>query len=192
VLFTCTQRRLLGFVYGQPERDYRFSELVALTGSGDGATKRELVRLVDAGLVARYQVGARTCYRAAAESPVHRDLKNLVQNSFGLFEPLRDAFLALRPQIALLFSHEAVMPSPFPNPAIELMMVVRQREPAAEALEHAIRRAEDRLARGVILPRILRAESLRELDEYEAKVFARPRFWVFGSERRLEAMTSGP
>ena len=44
-LFTSTQQRVLGLLFGQPARSFFATELIALTGSGSGAVQRELKRL---------------------------------------------------------------------------------------------------------------------------------------------------
>lgn len=52
-LFTKTQQRVLGLLFGQPGRSFYASELIALTGGGSGAVHRELRRLVGSGIVTR-------------------------------------------------------------------------------------------------------------------------------------------
>lgn len=44
-LFSGTQQRVLGLLFGQPTRSYYASELIALAGIGSGAVQRELARL---------------------------------------------------------------------------------------------------------------------------------------------------
>ena len=43
-LFTETQQRVLGFLFGQPQRSFYAKELIKLTASGSGAVQRELKR----------------------------------------------------------------------------------------------------------------------------------------------------
>src|SRR5512137_1210268 len=56
-LFTSTQQRVLGLLYGQPERDFYASELFRLARAGRGAVQRELQRLVSSGLVTTATAG---------------------------------------------------------------------------------------------------------------------------------------
>ena len=44
-LFSGTQQRVLGLIFGQPERSFYATELIGLTGAGSGAVQRELARL---------------------------------------------------------------------------------------------------------------------------------------------------
>ena len=50
-LFTKTQQRVLGLLFGNPDRSYYAKEVVRLTGSGTGAMQRELEKLADLGPV---------------------------------------------------------------------------------------------------------------------------------------------
>ena len=50
-LFTTTQQRVLGALYGQPQRSFTVSELIASTSAGSGAVQRELAKLVASGLL---------------------------------------------------------------------------------------------------------------------------------------------
>ena len=44
-LFTKTQRRVLGLLFGNPDRSYYANEIVRFAGAGIGAVQRELERL---------------------------------------------------------------------------------------------------------------------------------------------------
>src|SRR5690348_6144266 len=57
-LFSTTQQRLLGLLFGQPNRRFFANELIALTGSGSGAVQRELQRLTASGLVTSTKEGS--------------------------------------------------------------------------------------------------------------------------------------
>ena len=55
-LFSPVLRRVLGLLFGRPDRTYQSAELIRLAGSGTGAAHRVLTRLAAAG---RYPVLAR-------------------------------------------------------------------------------------------------------------------------------------
>ena len=44
-LFSSTRQRVLGHLFGQPERSFFANELIGLVGAGSGAVQRELKRL---------------------------------------------------------------------------------------------------------------------------------------------------
>ena len=50
-LFTKTQQRVLGVLFGQPERSFYASELIRDAGTGSGAAQRELAKLEESGLI---------------------------------------------------------------------------------------------------------------------------------------------
>ena len=41
-LFSGTQQRVLGWLFGQPQRSFYANELIGLAGAGSGAVQREL------------------------------------------------------------------------------------------------------------------------------------------------------
>ena len=56
-LFSGTQQRVLGLLFGQPDRSFYATELISLAGVGSGAVQRELARLAQSGLVTVKPVG---------------------------------------------------------------------------------------------------------------------------------------
>ena len=108
-LFTSTQQRVLGLLFGQPEREFQQVELVRLAGGGSGAVQRELSRLVSAGLVTERQDERRKYLRANPSSALFSELCAIVTKTRGVAVALRAA-LAPRSadlQCALLFGSVA-------------------------------------------------------------------------------------
>jgi len=56
-LFTKTQQRVLGLLFGNPEQSYYTNEVVRYAEAGIGAVQRELKRLESAGLITCRKVG---------------------------------------------------------------------------------------------------------------------------------------
>ena len=108
-LFTTTQQRLLGLLFGQPSRSFFATELIALTGSGSGAVQRELKRLVSSGLVDVTPIGRQKHYQANPESPVFEELRGLVVKTVAAAQPIRQALepLSGRVSLALLYGSAA-------------------------------------------------------------------------------------
>lgn len=107
-LFTGVQRRVLGLLFGQPDRAFHGNELVKLAGSGKGALQRELRRLTVSGLVSVTPVGNQKRYRANPSSPIFSELCAIVQKTFGLADALRQALLPFADRIALAFVYGSV------------------------------------------------------------------------------------
>jgi len=189
-LFTATQRRLLGFLFGQPDRAFYMQELFECTGTGNGSVQRELRRLEEATLVISATECGRKYYQANAASASGRDLTVLVQNSFGMAEPLREAFSGIERFIELLFAYQPIPDWWMALPSIDLLLVLKagaSLPPGREVLD-ALDDASARLRRGCTLARTLEARTLAQPDFHLAHMLARPRVWVFGSEEALASM----
>jgi len=85
-LFTKTQQRVLGFLYGRPNTSFYTNEIVRLADMGRGTIRRELERLVSAGLLVVTREGNRLNYQANPDSPIFEDLVNIVHKISGLSE----------------------------------------------------------------------------------------------------------
>lgn len=90
-LFTTTQQRVLGALYGQPERSFTVSELIATTAAGSGAVQRELAKLTASGLLTMRPIGNQKHYQANPAAPIHAELVGIVQKTVGLADVLREA-----------------------------------------------------------------------------------------------------
>jgi hypothetical protein len=77
-LFSRTQQRVLSLLFGQPERAFATSELIALAGSGSGAVQRELQRLLDCRLLVVIGVGRFKRYQANPVAPIFQELCSIV------------------------------------------------------------------------------------------------------------------
>jgi predicted nucleotidyltransferase len=98
-LFSDSQSRVLLWLFGQPERSYHLSELRRLTGLGSASLQRELNRLAEAGLVFSERVGNLRRFQANPQSPVFRELVDLTRKTLGVEPLLREALLALVPDL---------------------------------------------------------------------------------------------
>jgi len=108
-LFTTTQRRLLGLLFGQPDRSFFATELIELTRSGSGAVQRELRRLADSGLLVVTRLGNQKHFQANHAAPVYQELRGIVLKTIGLAEPIKAALasLAERIQLAVVYGSTA-------------------------------------------------------------------------------------
>lgn len=100
-LFGKTQQRVLGLFFGQPERGFYLSELIALAGAGTGAVQREVARLVRGGLVSVLARDGRKVYRANERAPIFAELCSIVDKTSGVTAQLRRALAPLARDIVL-------------------------------------------------------------------------------------------
>jgi predicted nucleotidyltransferase len=108
-LFTQTQQRVLGLLYGHPDESFFATEIFRRTGGGRGTVQRELQRLVSSGLVLVTPVGNQKHYRANKNSPIFPELRSIIAKTSGIAEPLRDALapLARKIDVALVYGSVA-------------------------------------------------------------------------------------
>ena len=147
-LFTPVQARVLGLLFGQPDRRFHSAELIRLVEGGTGAVQRQLARLTDAGLVGATRTGNLKYYQARDDSPVFTELWGLVAKTIGLVEPIRQALSPLEARIdaAFIFG-TAARGQGWDGGDIELMVLARSLD--ATTLAAALRPAEALLARHI-------------------------------------------
>ncbi len=94
-LFTTTQQRVLGLLFGQPERSFFATEIIMLAQAGSGAVQRELQRLTESGLITVSRVGNQKHYQANKAAPIFEELRGMVLKMLGPAEVLRAALTPL-------------------------------------------------------------------------------------------------
>ena len=104
-LFNSTQQRVLGLLFGQPDRSFFVNQIIALANSGRGAVQRELDRLAASRLATISKVGNQKHYQANPDTPLFHELCGIMRKTVGLGEPLRARLESLRGRIflALIF-----------------------------------------------------------------------------------------
>jgi predicted nucleotidyltransferase len=107
-LFTKTQQRVLGILFGAPHRSFYLNEIVRLSRAGNGAVHRELGKLVTCGLVSAGLIGNQKHYQANASAPIFEELRGIVLNTFGLVDVLRGRLASLADQIDVAFIYGSI------------------------------------------------------------------------------------
>lgn len=147
-LFTRTQQRVLRLLFGQVDRSFFASELIALTRSGSGAVQRELKRLAASGLVTVRDVGRQKHYQANPAAPIFEELRGLVRKTVAVAEPLGEALEPLAEKIELALVYGSVARGEDAATSdIDLLVVAD--DLTLEALYAALAGVESELARQV-------------------------------------------
>lgn len=107
-LFTSTQQKVLGLLFGQLERSFFVTQIMELAQSGRGAVQRELQRLESAGLVSVQMRGNQKHYKANRDSPLFDEICSIVRKTVGLEEPLRVAVESLPEAVDLALIYGSV------------------------------------------------------------------------------------
>jgi len=184
-LFTTTQQRVLGALYGQPQRSFTVSELIASTSAGSGAVQRELAKLVASGLLTMQPVGNQKRYQANPSAPIHDELVGLVQKTVGLAEPLRVALQPLASKITAAFVFGSVAKrSDTARCDIDVMIVG---DVGFAEVVNAVYPMHERLGREVN-PIVMTTKEFRKRAKdsgFIARVLDRPKIWLIGGEDGL-------
>lgn len=188
-LFSNTQQRVLAFLFGQPERSFFATELIALAGGGSGAVQRELKRLEESGLVTVTPQGNRKHYQANPNSPIFAELCGIVQKTVGLAEPLRTALAPFSKKITAAFVYGSVAKrSDTAHSDIDLMVISDTLEYAD--LYAAMEQAATILGRTInptIYTRQELAKRIKQKNAFVERVLAQPKVWLMGNEHELAA-----
>lgn len=167
-LFTTTQQRVLGLLFGQPERSFFATELINLAGAGSGAVQRELQRLAESGLVSVERVGNQKHYRANRQAPIYEELQGIAVKTLGPAYVLQAALapLAKRIHLAVLYGSVAKR-SDSASSDIDVLIVAEG--VTLEDVYKLLEPAEKRLARTI-------SPTLYTLREFERRRAARNPF----------------
>jgi predicted nucleotidyltransferase len=183
-LFTGTQQRVLGLLFGQPARSFYATELIGLVGAGSGAVQRELARLARSGLVTVRRVGNQKHYQANAESPLFAELCGIAQKTVGLAEPLREALWPLASRVRAAFVYGSVAKRQDAAASDIDLMVVSDTLSYGDAFA-ALEAASSRLGRSVnptILSEKDLARRVKEDNAFVTRVLSQPKIWLIGGE----------
>lgn len=181
-LFTQTQQRVLGWVFGQPQRTFTVSQLIASTGAGSGAVQRELAKLVASGLLTVKPVGNQKHYQANPAAPIHAELVAIVQKTFGLAEPLREALSPLADRIDAAFLYGSVAKGTDTAASDIDLMVISDTIGYADvvlALDE-IGRWLGRAINPSIYSRVELGKRVKDENAFVTRVLQQPKLWLIG------------
>jgi len=183
-LFTKTQQRVLGLLYGNPERSFYTNEIVRLADMGRGTIRRELERLVSAGLLVVTRTGNQHHYRANPENPVHQELVAIVRKTFGLVDVIHAELAPVFEQIYLAFIYGSIA-SGEDTASSDIDLLVVTDSLAYADLMTVLADAEKSLGRP-INPSIYTAEQIKnkleQKNSFLTRLMEQPKLWVKGSE----------
>jgi predicted nucleotidyltransferase len=186
-LFSQTQQRVLGLLFGQPERSFYANEVIARVSSGTGAVQRELARLADSGLATVQLIGKQKHYQANPQSPIYQELISIVEKTMGLAEPLRSALAPLANRILGAFVYGSVAKRQDTAISdIDLMLI--SDDLSYGELFTTLESLNQRLGRTVnptIYTAAELAQRLKRGDAFIKRVLQQPKIWLIGDEHAI-------
>lgn len=123
-LFTKTQQRVLGLLYGTPDKSFFTNEIFRRTNIGRGTVLRELEKLLSAGLITVKETGNQRHYQANHSNPIYTELLSIVRKTFGLADVILHALEPIGSQIELAFIYGSLAKNTdHQNSDLDLMLV---------------------------------------------------------------------
>ena len=183
-LFTPVQQRVLGLLFGQPERRFQSAELIRLARSGTGAVYRQLQRLENAGLVTVSREGNQKYYKARKDAPIFAELHGLIVKTVGIVEPLRTSLATIAKDIDVAFVFGSIAKGSERAESDIDLLVVTDKLSYTDIYE-ALAAAERTLGRTINPTVFTRTEWKRKRsrhDSFAARIAAQPRLFVIGSD----------
>jgi predicted nucleotidyltransferase len=107
-LFTTTQQKVLGLLFGKPDRSFYANEIARWAQVGKGSLMRELGRLQRAGVLTMSRQGNQTHYQANPDCPIYAELLGITRKTFGIAQPLRDALQPFADQLVWAFIYGSI------------------------------------------------------------------------------------
>ncbi len=192
-LFTKTQQRVLGVLFGQSDRSFYANEIIGLAASGSGAVQRELARLEAAALVTVRRVGNQKHYQANPEAPIFAELRTIVLKTFGVADILRAALERFLPTIELAFVYGSIAKgTEHAGSDIDLMIIGAV--PSNAALLEALAPAREQLGR-IINPTLYTpaefAQRVHDGKSFIMRVLEQPKIFVKGADHDVTKL-GGP
>ena len=183
-LFTKTQQRVLGLLYGKPEQSFYTNEIVRWADMGRGTIRRELERLASAGLLLVTREGNQLHYQANHSNPIYHELLGIVRKTFGIADVIRAVLAPVFEQIDLAFIYGSIAKrEDTASSDIDLLVITDSL--AYTDLMAVLTDAEQSLGRP-INPSIYTAgqikEKLEQKNAFLTRVMEQPKLWVKGNE----------
>ena len=193
-LFSKVRQRVLGVLFGTPDRSFYTNEVIGLAQSGAGAVQRELAELAGAGLLTVRKQGNQKHFQANAASPVFAELRGLVLKTMGLADVLRAALAPLAPQIKLAFVFGSIAKQQDTAQSDVDLLVVSDTLGYGDVFA-ALEGASQTLGR-TINPALYSAADFRTRlqgdNAFINRVMQQPKIWLIGQEESLSHEPSQP
>lgn len=183
-LFTTTQQKVLGLLYGQPKKSFYLKEILRLTGMGVATIKRELDRMLAVGIVNMTPIGNQHHYQANPDCPLYEEILSIVRKTFGLVDVIRSALAPEEGQIEIAFVYGSIAKGE-DTASSDIDLLVITESLAYIDLMKMLASTESILGRPVN-PSIYTSSQiktkLRENNAFVTRIMDQPKLWIKGSD----------
>lgn len=123
-LFSKTQQKVIGLLFGKPNQSYFANEIVRSAGLGKGTVMRELERLHAAGLITFVRQGNQNHYQANSQCPIFQELTAIARKTFGIADLIKDALQPIAAKLQTAFIYGSIAKGEATSESdIDLMLV---------------------------------------------------------------------
>jgi len=190
-LFPKTRQGVLAATLTQPEKWWFLSELAEFLGTTPSSLQRELSALVDAGILEQRREWTRVYLRAQKRSPIYRELRGIVEKTAGIIPIVQTILAPFGGKILCAFVYGSVARAEeHATSDIDLMVIGRV---GLSELTPALRKVERALGRDLNATTYSADEfrgKVEKNNHFLTAVLKRPKQFVKGTERELDAITS--
>jgi predicted nucleotidyltransferase len=180
VLFTKTQQKVLGLLYGQPFRSFYLNEIVRLSDMGRGTIKRELERMTACGIVLQKRIGNQNHFQANDSCPVFPELLGIVRKTFGIADVLKTALTPILNDIVLAFIYGSIARYEESSESDIDLLVISDKLAYSEVMEKLIE-VESSLGRPVnptIYNQDQIKQKLKQDNAFVTRIIEQPKIWI--------------
>ncbi len=181
-LFSKTQQKVLGLLFGKPEQSYYTNEIVRHAGLGKGTVMRELERLEAAGLVQLSKQGNQIHYQANATCPIFNELVAITRKTFGIGDTIKSLLEPLQSKIHSAFIYGSIAKNTA-NAASDIDVMLIGENLSYGAIMELLEPAEHQLGR-TINPSIYTPEDfhtkLAAANHFLTRIMEQPRIQILG------------
>ena len=186
-LFSRTRQNVLGLLYAHPDSSFYTNEILRRTGMGVATIKRELDRMVEAGILTLTKVGNQHHYQANLKCPVYAELSSIVRKTFGVADVIRAALVPVQKQIDFAFIYGSLAKGTEISQSDIDVMIVTDTLAYVDVMS-LLGDAEESLGRAVN-PSIYNLEQIRNKlttkNAFISRVMEQPKLWIKGDDNDI-------
>ncbi|MEZ5492975.1 MAG: winged helix-turn-helix domain-containing protein [Gammaproteobacteria bacterium] len=186
-LFSKTQQRVLGLLFGAPEQQFYTNQIVRLADMGRGTVTRELERLESIGLIHSSREGNQRYYQVNPHCPLYPEVLGIVKKTSGIDAIVGDALESWRDRIVLAFIYGAIASGrETVDSPIELLIIAENLAygDVMLTLNEASRAASRPIKPSIYTGTQIRRELLKR-NTFINRVMGNPKLWVLGDDGAL-------
>lgn len=189
-LFTTTQQKVLGLLYVQPDRSFYTKEILRLTGMGVATIKRELDRMLAAGILSMTRIGNQHHYQANPECPIYFELLGIVRKTFGIADVISAMLTPVYEQVDLAFIYGSIAKEEeVVSSDIDFLVITDSLE--YTDLMTVLSEGESLLGRPInpsIYTMAQIKDKLQQRNAFLSRVMEQPKLWVKGCDSDIRKL----